>query len=99
MNLLTKTEMAKMPLMNSQEEVELDEKMVYFKFFTPWTSWTWYAMESDGSHYCFGFVEGQEDELGYFSLRELAKVKGPAGLKIEKDKYFDSVKFGELKRN
>ncbi|MCA9324533.1 DUF2958 domain-containing protein [Candidatus Saccharibacteria bacterium] len=99
MSLLTKSELAKMPLIYTQEDVELDDKIVYFKFFTPWTSWTWYAMESDGSHYCFGFVEGQEDELGYFCLRELAKVIGPAGLRIEKDRYFEPTKFKDLKRS
>lgn len=98
MSLLTKAGLAKMPLINSQEEVELGEKMVYYKFFTPWTSWTWYAMECDGSHYCFGFVEGQEEELGYFSLREMAKIKGPFGLKIEKDRYFEPTKFKDIKR-
>lgn len=98
-SLLTKTEMAKLPLINSAEEVPIEDKIVYFKFFTPWTNWTWYAMEGDGSHYCFGFVEGHEEELGYFSLRELASVKGPFGLRIEKDKFFEPTRFGDLKRS
>jgi hypothetical protein len=55
-------------------------------------------LPKNGSHYCFGFVEGMENELGYFSLRELAKVKGPFGLKIEKDRFFEPTKFKDLKR-
>ena len=36
----------------------------------------------------FGLVVGQETELGYFNLRELESVRGPGGLKIERDMYF-----------
>lgn len=36
----------------------------------------------------FGLVDGFEKELGYFSLSELESVKGPLGLKIERDLYF-----------
>lgn len=95
-DLITKAELDKLPLLYSSEETPLEDKMVYYKFFTPWSHWTWYAMESDGSHYCFGFVEGDEGELGYFSLRELAKVKGPFGLKIERDKFFRPIRYGDL---
>jgi hypothetical protein len=37
----------------------------------------------------FGLVEGHEKELGYFNLSELQSVKGPFGLKIERDMHFD----------
>ncbi len=97
--LLTKAEIAKLPLLYSSEEIALKDKMVHYKFFTPWSNWTWYAMECDGEHYCFGFVEGHEDELGYFSLKELASVKGPFGLKIEKDRFFRPTRFGDLNRH
>jgi Protein of unknown function (DUF2958) len=36
----------------------------------------------------FGLVIGQERELGYFNLRELESVKGPGGLRIERDMHF-----------
>jgi hypothetical protein len=42
------------------------------KFFTPWTSWTWYASEYDPTQrLCFGVVVGHERQLRYFSVEEL----------------------------
>lgn len=67
-----------------------DEKdpMVWIKLFTPDASWTWFIIESDGNDLCFGFVVGHEAELGYFSLAELATIRGPLGLRIERDLWF-----------
>ena len=66
---------------------------VIVKFFTPWSSWTWYATEAerqeDGDWLFFGLVDGLEKELGYFRLSELQSVRGKFGLKIERDMYFD----------
>jgi hypothetical protein len=66
---------------------------VIVKFFCPWSSWTWYAVEGnkreDGDWEFFGLVEGHEKELGYFCLSELESLRGPAGLRIERDLYFD----------
>ena len=59
------------------------------KFFTPDSSWTWYVTEFDPSdRLCFGLVHGHEREFGYFSLDELESVKGPLGLPIERDLYW-----------
>ncbi len=71
--------------------------MVQAKFFTPWTNWTWYAVEFDGEDLFFGLVDGHEVELGYFSLDELASVRGPGGLKIERDLYFKPQPLQEIK--
>jgi hypothetical protein len=62
-----------------------DEAVAVCKFFTPDSSWTWYATEFDGEDTFFGLVSGLEEELGYFSLSELESVTGPFGLKIERD--------------
>ena len=62
-----------------------DAAMVPVKFFQPWGSWTWYAMEFDGDDIFFGLVDGFEEELGYFSLAEMRSVVGPFGLRIERD--------------
>ena len=43
------------------------------------------AFEFDGHDLFFGLVEGHVKELGYFSLSELQRVKGPMGLPIERD--------------
>ena len=59
------------------------------KFFTPDSSWTWYVTKYDPrEHLCFGLVHGHEREFGYFSLDELESVKGPLGLPIERDLYW-----------
>jgi hypothetical protein len=46
---------------------------------------------------CFGWVEGFEPELGYFSLDELAEIKGPLGLRIERDLNFCPKPLSEIK--
>ena len=67
------------------------------KFFTPDSSWTWYASEFDGEDIFFGLVIGHFVELGYFSLAELEETTGPLGLHIERDLYFEPAALGMLK--
>ena len=64
---------------------------IVVKFFCPWNQWTWFATEGEreGADWrFFGMVHGHEKELGYFLLSELAAVRGPGGLRIERDMYF-----------
>jgi hypothetical protein len=76
---------AQLPPLYSGEE-QGDHAIAVVKFFTPWTSWTWYASEYDpDQRLFFGIVVGQEREFGYFSLDELEAIEGPAGLRIERD--------------
>jgi len=96
MKLLTKEIKEVIPKLYTQEE-RGDEAVVYVKFFTPWSNWTWYATEFDGEDTFFGWVVGLEKELGYFSLKELSEVTGPFGLKIERDLYFTPKPLRELK--
>ena len=89
MILITKEIRARLPKLYEQEN-EADA-MVHFKLFTPWTGWTWYITEGEqrGDDFLmFGLVDGQEQELGYVSLNELLAIRGPAGLKIERDLHF-----------
>ena len=58
------------------------------KFFTPDSSWTWYAIEFDGDDTFYGLVDGFEQEFGSFSLAELENLRGPMGLPVERDLYF-----------
>ena len=98
MKLMTKEIEKKLPALYETEEVALADKELVAKFFTPWSHWTWYAVEYDkNSGDCFGYVHGDFDEWGYFNLEELKKVAGPFGLKIERDKFWSPVKFSELK--
>ena len=72
------------------------EAIAPVKFFTPDSNWTWYASEFDGEDIFFGLVSGLEVELGYFSLKELQEVRGPLGLQIERDLYFEPRTLKEL---
>ena len=96
MKLLTKDIRKRLPKLYAQEHVA--DAKVYVKFFTPWTGWTWFAIEGepvlddDGVEIdfrFFGLVHGLEKEWGYFLLSELEQVRGPWGLKVERDLYFN----------
>jgi hypothetical protein len=89
MKLLTDELRAQLPPLYAQEHE--DDAMIYAKFFTPWTGWTWFVTEGsqeEDDFIFFGYVIGLEAEWGYFSLNELESVRGPAGLTIEQDLYF-----------
>lgn len=95
--LLTKELRAGLPPLYAQENVK--DPIVHAKFFTPDSSWTWYVTEgqADGDDFrFFGFVCGLEDEWGYFVLSELEAVRGPLGLFIERDLYFQPAPFSQL---
>lgn len=98
MKLLTKEITKKIPALGAQDG-KGDEAVIFVKFFTPTSNWTWYATEFDGEDTFFGLVQGFEQELGYFSLKELSSVKGPLGLGVERDMYFgDGHTIGEVKK-
>ena len=84
-----------LPKLYEQDNKNLNA-IAYVKFFTPDSNWTWYATEFDGKDIFFGLVDGFCKELGYFSLSELQSVKGPLGLKIERDLYFEQTKLKHL---
>jgi len=76
---------------------------VQAKYFTPDSSWRWYAIEYDDEDIFFGYVVGHYKAYGYFSLKELKAVRGPLGLPIERDITFKPrplsvVKQQELRR-
>lgn len=71
--------------------------VVWVKLFTPDSSWTWYITEFDGEDRFFGLVVGHEIELGYFSLAEITSLRGPLGLRIERDLYFEPKPLEEVR--
>jgi len=95
MKLITEKIKKKLPKLYEQESKGYDA-VAYLKFFTPDSNWTWYVTEFDGKDTFFGLVDGIEKELVYFSLSELESVKGPLGLKIERDLYFKPKTLKEL---
>ena len=112
MKLLTKELEKKIPPLYSQEKVK-DPIVVAKFFFpagsaTWWIiegEWQEYAEANDGGEFekdyimfglCMLFTP-QEAELGYVSLNELASVKGPFGLKVERDMYWEPVPLSKVK--
>jgi hypothetical protein len=90
MKLLTKELEKRFPKLNATENKKPEEIEIIAKFFHPFSSWTWYAIEGereDDNFIFFGFVRGIENELGNFSLQELESVK-IKGLGIERDLHF-----------
>ena len=85
----------KLPKLYECEELGL-LAIALLKLFTPDSSWTWYASEFDGEDLFFGLVDGFETELGYFSLSELKAARGPLGLPIERDLYYQPKTLQEL---
>ena len=94
-NLLDLESREKLPELYSGEEQGLDA-LAQVKFFPPSSNWTWYASEYDGVDIFFGLVVGFEIELGYFSRSELQSVRGPLGLPIERDLYYEPTSLREL---
>ena len=96
MKLLTESLKKKIPPLYAQDG-KGDNAKASVKFFTHWTGWTWYVTEYDPeTQECFGYVDGDFPELGYFSLKELKTINGPFGLKIERDRSFEPTTLKEL---
>lgn len=72
----------------------------HIKLFTPDAQWTWYIIElsKEDKSTCYGFVQGLECELGYFSLNEISTLKGPLGLAVERDSSFKPVALSTIKK-
>lgn len=65
-------------------------KIARVKIFDPCGSWTWFVSAwNPKTDDCFGLVLGAEREFGTFSLRELSSIKGPLGIGLEVDTWFE----------
>jgi len=92
MQLITKEIRRAAPALYANQDKKPEDVPIVAKFFTPWTSWTWYMTEYDpATERAFGFVTSDmcpQGELGYFSITELRSITGPFGLTIERDLYY-----------
>jgi len=104
MKLLTKEIREQLPPLYSQDG-KGGKAVAYVKYFTPSSSWTWLVLEGEPvldesqnevDYKFFGLVFGHEREFGYFPLSELEEVRGPMGLPIERDLYFQPKKLKEI---
>jgi len=93
--LLPKETRAKLPPLYSQENNK--NPYVICKFFYPDFDWTWYPIEFDGDDLFYGYVNGYDQELGYFTLSELLSSRGKLGLPIERDLYFKPCLLSKVK--
>lgn len=96
--LVPQTQLSDIPDLYATEE-SLDP-LCYVKLFTSDSNWTWYIIEFSkaDANTCYGYVQGLESELGYFSLEELESVHGPLGLTIERDMSFKPTPFSQIKK-
>ena len=77
---------------------DIKDPFCQVKLFTPDSNWTWYIVElsiEDGST-CYGYVQGLANELGYFSLDEIASVRGALNLPVERDIHFNPIKLSQI---
>ena len=84
-----------LPLYSQENE---PDPLVVCKFFTPDAGWTWYGYEFDGLDTFFGYVVGQDKELGYFLLSELESYQSPLGARIERDEQFTPTPLSVVKK-
>jgi hypothetical protein len=98
MQLLTKEIKKILPGLGGTENQ--DDPVVWVKFFTPDSCWTWYILEGseqeNGDWLLFAYVEGMFNEFGYVSLRELENVRGPLGLEVERDITFTPIPLSKV---
>lgn len=105
MKLLTQEIRDTLPALYDQDG-KGGKAVVHVKFFCPDAGpWTWYATEGEPildesgaeiDFQFFGLVHGLEKELGYFNLSELEQVRGPLGLPIERDLYWQPKTLAEI---
>ena len=96
MKLLTKAQLETM-IANGRESREQDvDHAPVVKLFTPDANATWLLTEVDPKNpdLAFGLCDLGlgAPELGYVSLREVAALRGPLGLPVERDLYFHAEK-------
>lgn len=95
--LLSQEEIKQLP--DLYETEEQDNPICQVKLFTPDANYTWYIIEVSKENFdiCFGYVQGLESELGYFSLKELESVRGSLGLFVEVDSSFRATPLSTIK--
>lgn len=93
--LMTDELKEQLPALYANQEIGLDA-LAPVKYFTPDSSWTWYASEFDGEDLFFGLVAGFEVELGIFSLSELKSARGALGLPVERDLHYEPKSLKDL---
>lgn len=90
MQQLMTEEIAKtVPRLYEQDGAE--DPTVYAHYFSCVNGWDWWLLEFDGTDEALGLVEGYDDELGYFSIKEMAELNRQMGFAaVERDEHFST---------
>jgi len=97
MKTLTKAIPKRLPPLGATEDQE--EPVAQVESFALWSSWTWFDVEYDRrGRVVFGLALGFEAEAGCFSLEPSENVRGPGGLRIERDLYFKPKPLSECRK-
>jgi hypothetical protein len=95
MKLITK-EIHNRLLANGVAKEKAHDPKPVLKLFTPWAGATWLLteMDSENEDILFGLCDLGHGfpELDYVSLAEVMALRGPFGLKVERDLYFKATK-------
>lgn len=93
MKLLTKEILSKTPALHTGGK----DKLITAKLFTPDSGWTWFIAEyNPTTQEAYGFVNGHYGEWGYFNLAEIEALRGPLGLRVERDLSFTPKRASEM---
>ncbi len=94
--LIPKETLDTLPDLYSSEDT-LDP-LCQVKLFTPDANWTWFIIElsQEDNSTCYGYVQGLEHELGYFSLEEIESVRGALHLSVERDIHFEPTLLSKI---
>jgi hypothetical protein len=95
---------ATMPTLYSQERIK--DPLARVRLFTPDSSYVWYLTEyaevapDETPRLAFGLTVNQfGDELGYISIDELESIRGPFGLRVERDLDFTPRPLSQVRGN
>jgi hypothetical protein len=85
------------PAIYETDGIEIQNKPLLVKFFTPDAQWTWYAWEAEvfdtNDVKFFGLVDGHTLEMGYFLLSQLDDIRGHLGLPVEIDQFPNQIEY------
>lgn len=82
------------------EQDGADDPIVHVHYFSCVNGWDWYLTEYDPrTGEAFGLVEGYDDELGYFSIKEMAELNRQMGFAaVERDEHFSPKPLSAVRR-
>lgn len=85
------------PALNTTEHAR--DPLVHVKLFTPDAGWRWYITEYDPKQRLVAaFMPGAEDEWDEISLNDLATLRGPMGLAVERDLFWQLTPLSRVRR-